>query len=124
MMKMLSKIRNASSSRNSTATMIAAQMFGRITLYSRYHAVAPSTLAASSMSSEICERPASSNSAMNGVVFQISLTMMANIACQWSPDQLVSAEMPGSQANHAFTQPLLMEKVYCQAKAETTVMMP
>ena len=38
MMKMLSKIRNASSVRNSTATMIAAFMFGRVTLHSRCHA--------------------------------------------------------------------------------------
>src|SRR6478672_6181250 len=124
MMKMLSKIRNASSARNSTATMIAAFMFGRITLNSRWVAVAPSTLAASIMSSEICDRPARSSRAMNGVVFQISLTMIANIACQWSPYQLVEALMPGNQENHAFTHPLLMEKVNCQAKAETTVMMP
>src|SRR3954447_8886766 len=124
MMKMLSKIRNASSARNSTATMIAARMFGMITLNNRWLAVAPSTFAASSMSSEIWERPASSSSAMNGVVFQISLTMIANIACQWSPYQLVWAEMPGNQLNQELTQPLLMENVNCQANAETTVMMP
>src|SRR4051795_1978330 len=124
MMKMLSKIRNASSARNSTATMIAARMLGMITLNSRWLAVAPSTLAASSMSSDIWDRPASSSSAMNGVVFQISLTMIANIACQWSPYQLVDDEMPGNQSNVPFTQPLLIEKANCQAKAETTVMMP
>src|SRR5690348_6950066 len=122
--KMLSKIRNASRARKRTATMIAARMFGRITLNSRWLAVAPSTLAASSMSSETCDRPARSSSAMNGVVFQISLTMIANIACQWSPYQLVDDEMPGSQSNQEFTHPLLIENVNCQANAETTVMMP
>ena len=40
------------------------------------------------MSSEICARPASSSSDMNGVVFQISETMIANIAGQWWPNQL------------------------------------
>ena len=34
------------------------------------------------MSSLTWARPASSSSAMNGVVFQISETMIANIACQ------------------------------------------
>ena len=96
MMKMLSKIRKASSARNSTATMIAARMFGRITLYSRCHQVAPSTLAASSMSSDTWDRPASSSSDMNGVVFQISETMIANIAGQCEPNQLVSGLIHGS----------------------------
>ena len=79
---MLSKMRNASSARNSTATMIAARMLGRITLYRRCHQVAPSTLAASIMSSDICASPASSSKDMNGVVFQISETQMANMAGQ------------------------------------------
>ena len=61
---------------------------------------------------------------MNGVVFQISETMIANIAGQWEPNQLVSAEIHGSQANQPFTQPLLMLKANCQEYAETTVMMP
>ena len=61
---------------------------------------------------------------MNGVVFQISETMIANIACQWSPYQLVFSLIQGSQWNQLFTQPLLSEKVNCQANAETTVMMP
>ena len=68
--------------------MIAAFMLGRITLNSRWVQVAPSTSAASSMSSETCERPARSSNAMNGVVFQISETMIANIADQWPPNQL------------------------------------
>ena len=47
---------------------------GRITFQSRCHQVAPSTSAASIMSSDTCERPASRSSAMKGVVFQISET--------------------------------------------------
>ena len=61
---------------------------------------------------------------MNGVVFQISETMIANIAGQWEPNQLVSALIHGSQANQLLTKPLLMLNANCQAKAETTVMMP
>ncbi len=61
---------------------------------------------------------------MNGVVFQISETMIANIAGQWSPNQLVSSAIHGSQLNQLLTQPLLRLNVNCQAKAETTVMMP
>ena len=80
MMNELSKMRNASSVRNSTATMIAAFMFGSVTLHSRCHAVAPSTLAASCSSSGTCTRPASRSSEMNGVVFQISDRMMTNSA--------------------------------------------
>src|SRR3954454_10724014 len=115
---MLSKIRNASSARKSTATMIAARMFGMITFHSRCHQVAPSTSAASIMSSEICARPASRSSDMNGVVFQISETMIATIAGQWLPNQLVSEEIHGSQSNQLFTQPLLMLNANCQEYAE------
>ena len=61
---------------------------------------------------------------MNGVVFQISDTMIANMAGQWDPNQLVSEAIQGSQSNQLFTQPLLMLNVNCQAKADTTVMMP
>ena len=61
---------------------------------------------------------------MNGVVFQISEIMIANIAGQWLPNQLVSASSQGSQENHEFTQPLLRLNANCQAYAETTVMMP
>ena len=46
-MKTVSKMRTASSVRNSTATRIAARMLGRITRHSRCQALAPSTLAAS-----------------------------------------------------------------------------
>src|SRR6478736_3419560 len=121
---MLSKMRNASSARKSTATMIAARMFGMITFHSRCHQVAPSTFAASIMSSETCDRPASRSSDMNGVVFQISETMIANIAGQWLPNQLVSGPIHGSHENHAFTKPLLMLNANCHEYAETTVMMP
>src|SRR4051812_47688866 len=76
------------------------------------------------MSSEIWERPARSSSAMNGVVFQISEIMIANIAGQCEPNQLVSALIHGSQPNHAFTKPLLMLNANCQANADTTVTMP
>ena len=72
MMKTLSKIRNASRVRNSSATMIAGFMFGRVTLYRRCQNVAPSTLAASSSALSTWASPASSSSDMNGVVFQIS----------------------------------------------------
>jgi len=61
---------------------------------------------------------------MNGVVFQISDTMIANIAGQWLPNQLVSGPIHGSHSNQSLTQPLLMLKANCQANAETTVMMP
>src|SRR6476660_7748084 len=121
---MLSKIRNASRARKSTATMIATRMFGMMTFHRRCHHVAPSTSAASIMSTEICARPASSSRDMNGVVFQISETMIANIAGQWEPNQLVSDEIHGSHENHAFTYPLLMLKANFQEYAETTVMMP
>ncbi len=104
--------------------MIAARMFGRITFHSRCHQVAPSTSAASIMSSDTWERPASRSSAMKGVVFQISETMIANIAGQWLPNQFVSGLIHGSQANQALTKPLLRLKANCQAYAETTVMMP
>ena len=53
----LSKMRHASSVRNSSATMMAAFMFGSVTFHSRCQAVAPSTLAASCMSSGTCTRP-------------------------------------------------------------------
>ena len=73
---MLSKIRNASSVRNSSATRIAGLISGRVILVSRFQAPAPSTWAASSRSSGTSARPASSSSAMNGVVFQTSARMM------------------------------------------------
>src|SRR6478672_295645 len=121
---MLSKMRNASRARNSTATMIAARMLGMMTFHSRCPQVAPSTLAASTMSSETCARPASSSSDMNGVVFQISEIMIANIAGQCEPNQLVLSLTHGSHENQLLTKPLLMLKANCQENAETTVMIP
>ena len=50
--------------------------------------------------------------------------MIANIAGQWLPNQLVSGEIQGSQWNQLFTQPLLRLKANCHAYAETTVMIP
>ena len=76
--------------RNSSATMIAAFMFGSVTLYRRCHQVAPSTLAASCSSSGTWARPASSSSDMNGVVFQISDRQMTTSDGQRSPNQSVS----------------------------------
>ena len=76
--------------------MIAARMFGRITFHSRCHQVAPSTFAASIMSSLTCARPASRSSDMNGVVFQISEMQIANIAGQWSPNQLKLSSIQGT----------------------------
>ena len=58
---------------------------------------------------------------MNGVVFQISETMIANIAGQCDPNQLKSSATNGSQV---FTKPLVRLNANCQAYAETTVMMP
>ena len=73
---MLSKMRNASSVRNSRATRIAGLISGRVTLINRFHGPAPSTCAARSRSSGTSARPASNSSAMNGVVFQTSARMM------------------------------------------------
>ena len=72
-----SKIRNASSVRKSSATRIAGFISGSVIRKKRWSAVAPSTLAASSSSSGTSASPASSSSAMKGVVFQTSVTMIA-----------------------------------------------
>ena len=101
--------------------MIAARMFGRITFQSRCHQVAPSTWAASIMSSDTCARPARSRSDMNGVVFQISETQMAMKAGTVWPNQLKSASTNGS---HALTKPFWKLNANCHAKPETTVMIP
>ena len=77
---MLSKIRNASSARNSSATRIAGFISGTMIRANRCQAFAPSTFAAFSRSSGTSERPAISSSAMNGVVFQISARMMIAMA--------------------------------------------
>ncbi len=77
---MLSKIRNESSVRKRSATRIAGFMSGRVILVKRCQAVAPSTFAAFCRSSGTSDSPASSSSAMNGVVFQISARMITAIA--------------------------------------------
>jgi hypothetical protein len=59
---------------------------------------------------------------MNGVVFQISARQITRSDVHLSPNQSVSAATPGSQANHELTNPVLMSKANCQAKADTTVM--
>ena len=70
---MLSKIRNASSVRNSSATRIAGLISGMMTLEQPLPvAPAPSTWAALSRSWGTSANPASSSSAMNGVVFHTS----------------------------------------------------
>ena len=69
---MLSKIRNASSVRNSSATRIAGLISGSVIFHSRRHAPAPSISAALSRSAGTSARPASSSSDMNGVVFHTS----------------------------------------------------
>src|SRR3954468_14796098 len=73
MMKTESKIRNASSVRNSNATRIAGFISGTVMRQKRCHAAAPSTRAPPLSSSGTSVRPASSSSAMNGVVFQTSV---------------------------------------------------
>ncbi len=77
---MLSKIRNESSVRNSSATRIAGFISGNVILVNRCQAVAPSTFAARCRSSGTRDSPASSSSPMKGVVFQISAAMMTAIA--------------------------------------------
>ena len=96
---MLSKIRNASSVRNSRATRIAGFITGTITRQNRCQAVAPSTLAARSSSSGTSESPARSSRAMNGVVFQTSARMMTAIACHWcvSGALVDESSRPGSR---------------------------
>src|SRR5215471_13545321 len=79
-MKMLSKIRNESSVRNSSATRIAGFISGTVIRQNRCQPVAPSTLAAFCRSSGTRESPASSSRPMNGVVFQISARMITAIA--------------------------------------------
>ena len=101
--------------------MIAARMLGRITFHSRCHQVAPSTLAASIMSSDTCARPASSSRDMNGVVFQISETMIANIAGSGLAEPV---EVGVEERQPAVDEAVVELNANCQAKPETTVMMP
>ena len=76
-------------------------------------------MAASCSSSGTWARPASSSSDMNGVVFQISDRQITNSADQRWPNQ---AKSP--RPNQLLTKPVSRAKAYCQAKAETTVMIP
>ena len=80
---MLSKIRNASSVRNSSATRIAGRINGSVMRKKRCVALAPSTFAASCSSSGTSDSPARSSSAMNGVVFQTSARMITNREPFW-----------------------------------------
>ena len=102
MMKTLSKMRNASSARNSTATMIAAFMLGRMTLVSTCQFVAPSTLAASSMSPGTWARPERSRSEMNGVVFHTSDRMMTVSEVPVEANQLRFGSIPGIHESQLF----------------------
>ena len=68
--------RKASSVRNSSATRIAGFISGMVIRKKRCTVLAPSTLAASCSSSGTSASPASSSSAMNGVVFQASVRMI------------------------------------------------
>src|SRR3954470_24681562 len=73
---MLSKIRKASSVRNSNATRMAGLISGTVTSQNRFQGLAPSIDAAFSRSSGTTARPAMSSSAMKGTVFQTSARMM------------------------------------------------
>ena len=77
-MKTESKRRKASSVRNSSATRIAGFISGSVMRKKRWTGPAPSTFAASCSSSGTSARPASSSSAMNGVVFQTSVRMITS----------------------------------------------
>ena len=70
--------------------------------------MAPSTSAASSSSVGTCERPASSSSEMNGVVFQISDMMMTKRLVPCWANQLRSVLIPGTQSNQWLMYPELM----------------
>ena len=61
---------------------------------------------------------------MNGVVFQISETMIANIAVPVVAEPVGVLGDPRQPVEPALTKPLLSENANCQANAETTVMMP
>jgi hypothetical protein len=117
---MLSKIRNASSVRNSSATRIAGFISGIVMRKKRCIGVAPSTLAASCSSSGTSASPASSSSAMNGVVFQISARMITISEPLRLFSGCASSEISGSPA----TKPLVGSNAYFQANAATTVMIP
>ena len=117
---MLSKIRNASSVRNSSATRIAGFISGIVMRKKRCTVLAPSTLAASCSSSGTSASPASSSSAMNGVVFQTSARMITSSDPAWVLSGCAVSEISGRPA----TNPLVGSKAYFQANAATTVMIP
>ena len=117
-MKMLSKIRNASSVRNSSATRIAGFISGSMIWTNRCHPLAPSTLAAFSKSSGTRDSPASSSRVMNGVVFQISAKMMRPMACHW----LVSGALPAGSKFARYPTPGVQAN--CQLNAAATVTIP
>ena len=102
MMNTLSKMRNASSVRNSSATRIAGRMSGSVILVKRCQALAPSTFAASCISSGTSARPASSSSAMKGVVFQTSARMITSSEPAWLVSGAAVSEISGSP----WTKPL------------------
>ena len=109
---MLSKIRNASSVRNSSATRMAGFISGTVTIQNRFHAVAPSIEAALSRSSGTRARPAINSRAMNGTVFQTSARMMMAIEV---PNLVSGAEPAGA------SQPRSSVQAKRQEKAATTV---
>src|SRR5215213_3266798 len=58
---------------------------------------------------------------MNGVVFQISARQITSSDVHLSPNQSVSAPMPGSHENQLLTKPVVMLKANCHENADTTV---
>jgi hypothetical protein len=89
-------------------------MTGSVIFTNRCHMVAPSTLAASCSSSGTSARPASSSSAMNGVFFQTSVTMIAT----YVPNVWLSGS-PLRPSSFGI-QPLFRDQAYCQLNADTT----
>ena len=65
-------------------------------------------------------RPASSSSAMNGVVFQTSAMMITAKALKRSPNQSLSSAISG----RLLTKPVSGAKANCHENAATTVTMP
>src|SRR4029079_6111722 len=124
MTKTASKMRKASSVRNSSATMIAPFMFGSTTLNSRCQNVAPSTSAASSSELGTWASPASSSNDIKGVVFQISEMQMAMSADQWLPNQSWVSENAAKLrvCSQWLRKPVSTANANRQANADTTVM--
>ena len=103
---MLSNIRNASSVRNSSATRIAGFISGSVMRKKRCIVLAPSTFAASCSSSGTSASPASSSSAMNGVVFQTSARMITKS----EPAFVVSGCQSSGTSGSPKTKPLVGSK--------------